>query len=349
MSDYNALQRLLHYVALANTSILEATLGAELAFCKSKLKDQSLQKHVFVSGLARGGTTILMRSLYESRQFSSLTYADMPFVLAPNLWFKISAKSRKQVQKAKERAHSDGILVDVNSPEALDEVFWRAFAGKQYVHTDYILPHDCDDEIIDKYRKYVAAILVRYNTDRYLSKNNNNILRFSSIFRALPNAMILIPFRDPVQHANSLLKQHRLFNKKQSEDIFIRRYMSWLGHYEFGLAHKPFKAKDSLKRYCDTDRIDYWLQQWHNVYRFLLKETDKYPNNTICISYELLCSETERVWQSLCKILDINDSQPPAMKEKIREVPTSSDEELLAGIQEIYKKLTERCKDALLT
>jgi len=347
MSDYNALQRILHYVALANTSILEATLDAELAFCKSRLTDQSLQKHVFVSGLARGGTTILMRSLYESRQFASLTYGDMPFVLAPNLWLKISAKSRKQIA-AKERAHGDGILVDFNSPEALDEVFWRTFSRKQYIHKKYIVPHDCDDEIIDTYRKYIAAILIRYTNNRYLSKNNNNILRFSSIFRALPNAMVLVPFRDPVQHANSLLTQHVLFNKKQSEDNFTRRYMSWLGHYEFGLSHKPFKVGESRDTYFDTATIEYWLQQWRNVYQFLLKENDAYPENTLCISYELFCSETKALWQALCRILDIDKDHPPVMTEKVRETPAVADKELLADVQGIYEELTRRCRRALI-
>ena len=347
MSDYNGLQRLLHYAALANTSILEATLDAELGFCKSKLKDHSLQKHVFVSGLARGGTTILMRSLYETSQFASLTYADMPFVLAPNLWSKISGTSRKQPQ-LKERAHGDGILVDVNSPEALDEVFWRTVAGRQYLHNEYLVPHDCDDEIIDKYRRYVAAILMHYKKDRYLSKNNNNILRLGCIFRALPNATILIPFRDPVQHAQSLLCQHALFKKKQSEDTFVRRYMSWLGHYEFGLAHKPLMVKDGLTRYSDPGRINYWLQQWYNVYVFLLAEIDNYPSNTICVSYELFCSDTETIWQSLCNILEINDSPSPEMREKVRDVAPGSDEELLTDVQNIYKKLTDRCRNALL-
>ncbi len=109
-SDYNPLQRLLHYVALTNTSILEATLDAELAFCKTRLKDQSQKQHIFVSGLARGGTTILMRSLYESRRFASLTYADMPFVLAPNLWHKISRYSIKEKQET-ERKHIKHIVV----------------------------------------------------------------------------------------------------------------------------------------------------------------------------------------------------------------------------------------------
>lgn len=347
MAEYNFLQKLLHYVALANSSVLEATLDAELAFSKSKRSDQSQKNHVFVSGLARGGTTILMRSLYETGLFSSLTYADMPFVLAPNLWSKISGKSKKTIQ-AKERAHGDGILVDVDSPEALDEVFWRAFTGEQYIHNDGLSPCSSDEEIIEKYRNYISSILAHYPSDRYLSKNNNNILRFGSILQALPNAMLLVPFRDPLQHAHSLLTQHLLFCKKQAEDPFVRRYMSWLGHHEFGLEHKPFKVEGGLEQYSDTRTIEYWLQQWRNVYQFLLLEIRKYPKNTRCVSYELLCSETKIVWGALCKTLDVEGSKIPAMHEKVREVSSSTDESLLAEVGAIYQQLTDECRGALL-
>ena len=40
--------------------------------------------------MARSGSTILLNSIYKTDIFASLTYADMPFVLAPNLWSKIS-------------------------------------------------------------------------------------------------------------------------------------------------------------------------------------------------------------------------------------------------------------------
>ena len=44
----------------------------------------------------------------------------MPFILAPNL---SKLFGRKNILK-KERLHGDGIAFDINSPEALDEVFF---------------------------------------------------------------------------------------------------------------------------------------------------------------------------------------------------------------------------------
>ena len=80
----------------------------------------------FVSGLARSGTTILLNAIYESDEFSSLSYKDMPFVLAPNLWSKLSFAIKKDIDLV-ERAHGDGIKVSTDSPEAFEEVFWMTF------------------------------------------------------------------------------------------------------------------------------------------------------------------------------------------------------------------------------
>ncbi len=340
MSDYNFLQRLLHHIALSNPNILEATLDAELSFCKTKLPKSTTAEHVFVSGLARAGTTILMRSLYETGQFCSLTYADMPFVLAPNIWNKISSISQKQIQ-AKERSHGDGILIDYNSPEALDEVFWRTFCSENYISKQTVTPHSSEPEVLEKFQKYVAAILFRYGSGRYLSKNNNNILRLSSICQAFPNAKILIPFRDPIQHAFSLLTQHQKFNKQQTQDNFVRKYMVWLGHYEFGLSHKAFTTKNAPTNHTDQESIDYWIQQWYNVYSFLLQDTPLNPKNIKFISYEHLCSETQTVWKTLGDYLKIDNVQTPEMSIRHRETPTPADSSQLKKAQQLYEKLSQ--------
>ena len=87
----------------------------------------------------------------------------------------------------------------------------------------------------------------------------------NSIF---PNSIFLIPIREPLQHANSLLNQHLHFSQLQKEDDFIRRYMNYLGHNEFGLNHKPWN--DPI-HYQDHGKIDYWLEQWFLFYKDFIK------------------------------------------------------------------------------
>ena len=122
MNNYSWLQQKLHQAALSSQFMREVTFDVESS---AILKKQSTDNHVFVSGLARSGTTILLNALYESNEFASLSYQDMPFVLAPNLWSKLSF-SRKDSDLV-DRAHGDGIKVSSESPEAFEEVFWMTF------------------------------------------------------------------------------------------------------------------------------------------------------------------------------------------------------------------------------
>ena len=71
---------------------------------------------------------------------------------------------------------------------------------------------------------YINLILFKTTKDRYLSKNNNIFDEFETLFRIFPN-MILVPFRDPVQQSNSLLRQHLNIKSKQ-KNKFILEYMN---------------------------------------------------------------------------------------------------------------------------
>ena len=172
-SGYSATDRFLHRLALG--PLAEMLHDIERArFLKSSPEDDG--RHVFVTGLARAGTTILMREIHRTGAFGSLTYADMPFVLAPNLWAQISRKGQKPGVRA-ERAHGDGIEVDTQSPEALDEVYWRVFDGGSYIAADGLTPYAPEEDKIDGYRDLMRLVMRRTGTGRYVSKNNNNTSR----------------------------------------------------------------------------------------------------------------------------------------------------------------------------
>ena len=148
--DYSFLSKILHHLALGNNFIPEMLHDIELTIFKKKLELINLKPHIFVCGLPRSGTTILMRSLYETKQFASLTYRDMPFILSPNLWSKIIGHKIKSYP-SKERAHGDNILINIDSPEALDEIFWRVKLKNNYVHADKLVIHDVNNEIIKEF------------------------------------------------------------------------------------------------------------------------------------------------------------------------------------------------------
>jgi hypothetical protein len=313
MSDYGFLSRLLHRLALGVPAIAEASFDAEQAMLGKEPVAAASGRHVFVAGLARSGTTVLMRSLFETGEFCSLTYRDMPFVLAPGLWSRITRNSRIE-RDATQRAHGDGVMVDFDSPEALEEVFWRVFSGSSYIRPDRLVGMRAGAETVQRFRQYVAAILKRYERARYLSKNNNSIVRIGSLIEAFPLGRIVVPFRDPLQQAHSLLNQHLRFRRQRSEDGFTVRYMTWLAHHEFGADHRPFEWGIPVAQGHAPDTLDYWLAQWIGVYDHLLQEVRRHPEHARLLSYELLCSETHREWQRLGEFLGLDAPAPTQLR-----------------------------------
>lgn len=295
---------------------------------------------VFIAGLARAGTTILLRSLYQTDVFRSLTYRDMPFVLMPGTWRKVSSGFRQEMT-ATERAHGDSIAIDYDSPEAFEEVFWRVFYGKQYIKDDYLESQILDDQACEQFRRYVASILASESASenlRYLSKNNNNLLRLQGLKNSFPHSVIIIPFREPVQHALSLLRQHENFLTIQSEDKFSLKYMNWLGHHEFGLNHKPFKFTGNIIPTSSTHSIDYWLEQWIGAYNQALERA---PANSVFLSYEDLCLNPSDTLAKLMMFLDIPYSE--AISESISQgsnhPAVDIDRKLLSTAQDTYDRL----------
>ena len=115
MNNYSHIEKLLHYIILNNSTLNELLFDLEKFFFLRKEEDISDKFPVFISGIARSGTTILLETLYNSGEFASLTYEDMPFAISPNIWSKISAFNKKKLLKV-ERSHKDGIYIDFKSP-----------------------------------------------------------------------------------------------------------------------------------------------------------------------------------------------------------------------------------------
>lgn len=82
---------------------------------------------------------------------------------------------------------------------------------------------------------------------RYLSKNNANISRVDDLLEMFPSSTIIAPFWHPLAYVGSLTRQHDRFLKEQLTDIFTRRYLKWLGHYEFGEYIMPINFDNWLK------------------------------------------------------------------------------------------------------
>ena len=67
-------------------------------------------------------------------------------------------------------------------------------------------------------------------------------------------------------------------------DSFVKKYMSYLGHYEFGEIHKPWNTPIN---FFDTLNINYWLEQWYLFYENIEKKFNE-NGNFILFPYDSL-------------------------------------------------------------
>jgi hypothetical protein len=316
---YSGLDRLVHRLALGSRTVRHIAFDLEAHSFQTPANQDGCERAVFVCGLARSGTTTLLRLLFETGEFQSLTYRDMPFVLMPRLWQRLAQPSYRPAQPV-ERAHGDSILVDFDSPEGFECVFWRTFSEGNWCTGDALLPHDPAEEVLEKFRGYVSRIALRTGRPgRYLSKNNNNLLRLPAIKRALPDAAILLMYRDPLQTAISSHRQHLRFCQAQTEDRFVRNYMDWLGHHEFGPGHRPFLFDSAPPSVFSPTEPNYWLEYWNRVYRHVLATLTGFH----LVGYESFCGSPAEALRSLFGVLGLAaDSREHAGK--LRLAHTSS-------------------------
>ena len=264
MQNYSNIQKFLHDFVLSKKIINKSLFELEKIIYLKK-KDIINQSHVFITGLPRSGTTSLLNFLFLLNEYASLTYNNMPFILSPHF----SKLFHKKNFTKKERLHKDGINFDNNSPEALDEIFFDN--NEEFVKHELV--------------NYIQLILLNNNKTKYLSKNNLNYKRVDLIQSIFPNSIFLIPVREPLQHANSLLNQHLNFSQLQKEDDFIRRYMNYLGHNEFGLNHKSWNKPIHFKDFND---LNYWLEQWYLFYQNIFNTYQTYKNCFFVIYEKLI-------------------------------------------------------------
>jgi hypothetical protein len=286
VDEYSALDRFLHRLALESVTVSELLFDLESSLFRNAAPPRDA---VYVTGLARCGSTFLLRSLYSSGAFACLTYRDMPFVIAPNLWARMAGFLSVK-PAARERPHGDGIVEDLGSPEGLEEVFWRKELGNVYIQKEGLSVHDVPADTVERLKRYQSLVCARYGSPRYLAKNNNLMLRIRSLAPLTPECCFLVLFRHPLAHAESLLRQHRRFSTTSG---FTQEYMRWLVHHEFGADHRPFQFPGIKRSIRSPNAVDYWLERWIDAHSFLLDVFRQKLGNIVPVQYERLCDDKD--------------------------------------------------------
>jgi hypothetical protein len=236
--------------------------------------------------------------------------------------------------------------VGFDSPEAFEEVIWKAFWPQKYqparIGTWSASDRDPEFEAAfrDHIRKLIALRSDAAGNKRYVSKNNANIARLPLLATLFADCTIIIPFRNPATHAASIARQHTNFLSLHARDAFARKYMEWIGHYEFGLAFRPF-AFCGARPEGEPD-LDYWLDYWARSYSFVL---DTAPRQAVFLDYDKLLCNSSATFERLASILEVPAGSLIAGTDRLRapaQLSVIPESRWSAHVRDVYERLCQR-------
>lgn len=349
-SNYGPGDRMLHAMAFSDSPVNTVLARIENRFYKKKINSLPDASPIFITSLARGGTTALLNAMHDLPRISTHKYCDMPFLHSPIIWSKLSG--RRMNINSRERSHGDGIKIGLQSPEAFDEVFWMKHWPNKYNEATISLwsKEDYEKDAVNLFQEHFRKITLLRHPNivgsnnigpiRYLSKNNANIARIQLLPAMFTNCHILVPIREPSAHAASLYRQHQNFSKLHLEDNFSMRYMRDLGHFEFGSLHKPIAFPNSLPVNFLPNDPNYWLSYWINCFEYILSQAA----NVTIIPQQILRENPEQTMSTVLEILKVSNVKEGEWRNHFIKTPDNEmdhlfDILLLKRARDVYNEL----------
>ncbi len=272
-------------------SSLESRFAAEV--CDLRLVDRP----VFIGGLARSGSTMLLEWLSSMPGFTSHRYSDFPLLWTPYWWNALLARLPKSRVAAVERAHGDGIMVTRDSPEAFEEVLWaHYFPFDAQARSDILGASAQAPAFARLHREHVAKLVHARGARRYVAKGNYNTLRIGLLGKLYPDAQFIVPIREPLAHVASLLRQDDLYAQAPAATL---RHIAARGHHEFGALKRVMRVDPTSTEAVERDRREgrlaqAWLRQWIAIYAYVFEQmeadTDLAARVTL-VPFERLCAQ----------------------------------------------------------
>lgn len=317
-SDY-----LLSNLAYRGSSLLHHLGDIETRWLRRELEAVPIESPVFLTGLARSGTTILLEELSRIPGVATHRYRDFPFLMTPVFWNRFVNRFSAS-QEAVERPHKDRIKITTDSPDAFEEPIWQHFFPQ--VHSSHALHRltagTKNEEFETFFRDHIKKILLLRAGRRYLSKENYNVARLEYLGRVFPDARFLVPVRHPVDHVHSLVRQHQLFCDYDREDPRVHRYLAIAGHYEFGPQRCPIRLSEESGARIEAawrEGRDYqgYAIQWDAIYRLvheLRSRGDELAGRILVVRYEDFCAAPQEVMRQVLSHVNLpaDDLSPDA-------------------------------------
>ena len=269
----------------------------ETRLVESALADIRVDRPVYVTGLARSGTTILLETLAHHPDVATHRYRDFPMLFTPYAWNRWLELVPRKGEAPAERSHGDGIAVTSESPEAFEEPLWMAFFPGLHdpAHSAVVDAGERHPLFERFYRDHIRKLLAVRGRRRYVAKGNYNVTRIGYLARLFPDARFVIPVRDPVWHIASLMKQHRLFLDGQRDNPAARRHLRRVGHFEFGADRRPICLGDRaataeiVALWNAGEELRGWARYWAQMHHYIADVAERGDAIRI-VRYEALCA-----------------------------------------------------------
>lgn len=298
---------------VANHPQLWIRLGnLESSYLSDSLAPIRIDRPIYITGLARAGTTIVLDVVASHPGIATHQYRDFPPIFTPFLWNWWLAHIPLKESQPVERAHADGIMVTPESPEAMEEVLWMGFFP--HLHDparSNVLDGSTSNEKFEAfYRDHLKKIILTRGARRYASKENYNLTRIEYLHKLFPDARFVIPIRDPAAHIASLIKEHRLFIEAHRMQPRSLSHFQRVGHFEFGADLRPINTGDNARvrevqeLWRAGDEIRGWARYWAMIYGFVADRLESNPSlraASMILRFEDLCAEPEATLTRLCE------------------------------------------------
>lgn len=301
-------------IVVGTAGIWKSLGNLETASLPKDLRNQTIVKPIFVSGVARAGSTILTEVISQHPKLACHHYSDFPLSWIPYWWNSLRNRLPLPKREPQERAHRDRLLITADSPEAIEEVLWAHFFPAAHMpDRSHVISAQENHPSFEKYyQEHIRKLLAVRNRQRYVAKNNYLVTRLEYLLRLFPDARFIIPIRDPAQQVASLIKQHQLFSQQDAEDSRVSRQLQRSAHYEFGPLRCPIIVNETRQAHYNQglDDIAWYASQWADVYGYLhrrMQENQSLANACLVVSYEGLCSESVKSLEKVFAHLGLDD------------------------------------------
>lgn len=338
--------------------LLRRLAALETRTAADAIGEVRIDRPVYVCGLARSGSTLLLEVLAAHPQFTSHRYSDYPAIWFPWWWNALRGRLPLPSVPPRERAHRDRIEVTPDSPEAFEEIFWmHFFADRHRAEVDQTLDGRERNAAFDAFlRDHVRKLLAVRGAKRYVAKANYHGARLGYLRALFPDARFVVPVRDPLTHVASLVKQDRLFCAAARENPSIATHLARVGHFEFG----PHRRVQNLDDAEAAQRIAHWhatgcsaqayALQWAQVYGHLLDHLDRdraLAEATLLVRHESLCAEPAPMLAQVFRHVEADDAEALVARFAPRiglptYYETGFDDEQTAAIDALTRPVAER-------